>query len=351
MERSDEKQIVIGMLRTSGKPGPVARAAAHAAAVQGAKLYFFTPDDVDLKNKKISGLYYAEGTWVRETVGYPNVIENDESSRSAKEVWAELTQYAPITTHMLGGKLVVKRLMQRAGLYQELLIPGEVIKTYSEFTENLHRFGRSVVKPVRGAMGRDIFFFSRTANGLFEANLSGESVILDGNSTKKFYESHIRGNNFLHQKYIESRTSTGLPFDIRLHVRRDHTSRWKTIKVYARIGCGRTVASNLSAGGSIASAASFLRYQFGQQSEAIIAKLNLLARNFPGEFQKLYPDQMLDALGIDIGIDSNGRPWLFEVNSFPGSMFFELEDAIPKVGYAIYLAKKANKLSDSDGIV
>jgi len=345
MALSGEPQIVVGMLRGKGRPGPIALAMAHAAAVQGAKLYFFTPADVDTKNRTISGLFYTDGTWIRETTAYPDVLENDELARSAKQVWSDLTSEIPITTHKLGGKVAVMRLMQNAGLYPEMLIPGDVINRYSDFIERLYQFGSSVVKPARGAMGKDISFFSKTEKG-FNANISGESVFLDNTSVQRFYDHRIRGRNYLHQKYIESRTSGGLPFDIRLHVRRDQWGEWKTVKIYARIGSGNSIASNLSAGGSMAAAPSFLRHHFGQKSEAIMAELTQLAHDFPIRFQKLYPDQMLDALGIDIGLDGMGKPWLFEVNSYPGAMFFELEDAVPRIGYAIYLAKRAKNAAE-----
>ena len=56
----------------------------------------------------------------------------------------------------------------------------------------------------------------------------------------------------------------------------------------------------------------------------ILDELRKLAKEFPVYFQKGY-DYELDALGLDIGIDENGKLWLFEVNSFPGCTMFELD--------------------------
>ena len=46
----------------------------------------------------------------------------------------------------------------------------------------------------------------------------------------------------------------------------------------------------------------------------------------------------IDALGIDVGIESDGGMYFFEINTFPGAKFFYLEDAIAVVDYARTLA-------------
>jgi hypothetical protein len=293
-----DKPISIGMMRAGGKPGPVAVANAHAAAMQGARLYFFTPDDVDLQARKIGALHYHNGSWKPEKISYPDVIENDEASRY-KDAWSSLTSNIPITTHVLGGKFEVFRRMRSAGLYDDLLIPGDVIRNFPDFLADLYKFEKSVVKPAQGSMGREIFYFESRSDG-FMANLGGKTEILSERDLRSFYEANIRRKTFILQKYIESKTEQGLPFDVRLHVRRDHLAQWKTVKIYVRIGAGKTVASNLSAGGSIASPRSFLDGKFGGQGVEIWNRLRTLAEEFPVRFQHLFPDYMLDALGIDL---------------------------------------------------
>lgn len=330
--------ISIGMLRGSGRPGSVALANAHAAMMQGARLHFFTPADVDLGERRIDALRYDGSGWRRERIAFPDVIENDEASRASAPVWEELTRSIPFTTPLLGGKSEVSRRMKAARLYEDLLIPGHLIREFPDFLDGLDRYGRAVVKPAKGSKGRDIFYFEKCGSG-YRANISVNAEEFDAAGALAFYESTLRGRTFLVQRYVESRTSRGQPYDVRLHLRRNHEAKWQTVKIYARLGSGRTITSNLATGGSIAPARSFLENQFGSKGSSILRTLERLAREFPERFQTLYPEQMLDALGLDIGLDGDGRPWLFEVNSFPGAMFFEMDDAVPRMGYAIYLAK------------
>lgn len=338
-KQMNERPLVIGMLRGKGAPGSIAVANAHAAFMLGARLYFFTPDDVDTEISKIHAQYFQGHHWVREWIDYPDVIENDELSRYRTEVWQSLTSTIPYTTHRLGGKLATFGKMADGGVYPNLIIPGNVIRHFSGFVAELHRFEQAVVKPVRGSQGKGLFSFKKQGS-VFKANINGEVVDLDNEGLHAFYLREIRGKSFLLQKYVSSQTAQGLPFDIRLHVRRDAQAHWKTVKIYARIGSGKTVASNLSAGGSIAPISPFLHAQFGRdQGNKLLRKLKRLAADFPPAFQALYPDCMIDALGIDIGIDAQANLWLFEVNSYPGAMFFEIDDALPRMGFAIWLAR------------
>lgn len=329
-----KRDFTVGMMRGKGKPGAVALANALSAESIGGKLYFFNPSNVNIREKNIDALHYEGGMWRPEVINYPDVIDNDELSRYSKEVWSHVTSEVPVTTHILGGKLKIMNGMEKHGIYPELMIPTSVVRNFSGFLRNLHEYKKVILKPIRGSMGKDVYYFEKV-DSCYISDVYG---VIDKSQLEDFYSRRIRGRNFLQQKYIASKTKNNLPFDIRLHVRRDHAAQWKTVKIYARIGSGRTAASNLSAGGSIALSGVFLNAQFGNNGRAIHRSLQVLASKFPIEFQKLYPDCEIDALGVDLGLDENGRPWLFEVNSFPGSMFFELEDAIPRMGFAKYLA-------------
>jgi hypothetical protein len=38
-------------------------------------------------------------------------------------------------------------------------------------------------------------------------------------------------------------------------------------------------------------------------------------------------------------LDESGKPWLFEANGSPYAKFVPITDAIPRIGYAIFLAE------------
>jgi hypothetical protein len=333
---SANRPVRIGMFRNGAKPGTLALAAAHAAVVQGAEFFFFGPDDVNLAERRINAEFFENGEWTRRITAFPDVVDNDLYPTDP-EVWRALVECARITTAPLGGKLGVDRRMRAVKTFDGLLIPTLPLTCFEDLKAQLEIHQQIVVKPVFGSGGSDLTFISRRPGG-YRANFSGKNWQLSEAGLHHLYQSRMRAKEYILQKYIVSRTSGGQPFDIRLHVRRDRSAAWRLIKVWARIGSDRGVVSNVAAGGGVANGRTFLNNRFGEDGEGIYRRMVALANNFPPAFQALYDDRTLDAIGIDIGLDPQGNPWLFEVNSYPGSDYCDIQDAVARIGYAIFLA-------------
>jgi UDP-N-acetylmuramoyl-tripeptide--D-alanyl-D-alanine ligase len=207
-----------------------------------------------------------------------------------------------------------------------------------------------VLKPQEGSQGRKVTFLGVEESG-FRINTGTSWELFDADQLRAFYRDNFRKEEFIAQKFIDSTDRNGIPFDIRLHVRRNRTGKWTVIRIMPRLGAGRSITSNLAAGGSIASLKAFLGMQFGAVEGARVEKdLRALAAQMPERFQALYLDRRLDALGIDIGLDSSGKPWLFEVNDFPGTTISGLEAAIARVGYALYVAEHPSETKTSRSV-
>jgi hypothetical protein len=336
------RPVAIGMMRANRKPGVAALAVAHAAIVQRAELTYFNPPDVDLKAESLHGWTYDGGGWKRVHTRLPDVIINDLSSIKYRHIWNALQERVPFTSPPIGDKIEIMRRMQDGGFYAELQIPTEPLPNLQSLTDLLDQHERVVLKPHNSSQGRNVYFLERTPGG-YRANFGSSWTDFSPSQLAAFFASYLENRGFIGQRYIETKTNVGLPFDIRIHARRTRNGHWETLRVYPRIGSGRTITANYSSGGSIAELRSFLADQFGDRSEFIRKMLLDLAREMPPRFQNLYSDRIVDAVGIDIGLDPTGQPWLFEVNAFPWTKFFELEAAIRRVGYAIHLAEQARE--------
>lgn len=325
----------IGMMRSSGRPGEKARAMAYVAQCRNLKFYYFSPQDVDLKTQRINAKKLVEDKWVRVVIDYPQIIDNDTSSLRYKEQCDSLERIATFTTQILGGKLKTINLLKDNNIFTNIIIPYVQVKSKSDFILFLKDHHYSVLKPIRGNQGKNIFFI-QVENNEVEINFDGKVKKFNVDKLDDFYDQNIKGHNFIIQKYIASKTNHGSPFDIRIHVQRDGGNKWNTTKIYARIGSSNAMTANISAGGSMALASSFIKSTFEHNAELIIQRLTDIAEKLPSEFQKFY-SKNIDSLGIDLGVDREGNIWLFEINSFPGSKFFEFERALTRIDYLKYL--------------
>jgi hypothetical protein len=341
-----DPRIRIGMFRNGSPPGAVALAAAHAAVVQGAQFFFFAPDDVDLAERTINAQFFENSEWTRRITEFPHVVDNDIYPTNS-DIWKTLVKSARIMTPPLGGKLGVDRRMRKVKAFEPILIPTVPLISFEDLRTQIEIHREVVVKPDYGSGGADLTFIGRRPGG-YKANFSLKNWRLDEEGLHRLYQNRMRAKKYILQKYIASRTLDGRPFDIRLHVRRDRSAEWRLIKVWARIGSGKGVVSNVAAGGGITNGRQFLKNRFGEAGERIYRQMIALSNNFPTRFQALYDDRTLDALGIDLGLDSDGNPWLFEVNTYPGADYCEIQDAVARIGYAIFLAENPDY---RDGVV
>lgn len=328
------------MLREKGRPGPKAKAMAYVSQVKGLSFYYFTPEQVDIENKKIHALKWLNGQWIQEFIDYPLVIDNDISSLKNKAVCEDLLTYSHFTTQILGGKLKTLQRIQTLPDYQNIIIPYELVKNEQQLRDFVKKNKYIVIKPIGGNQGKNIQFIS-WENAQFQVNDMGHITVYDDERFSDFYQEKVKGRSLITQKYISSMTTSGQAFDVRVHVQRNGQCEWEITKIYARIGSGKGLIANLSAGGSMADGKLFLQHHFPHHFQKIYTKIRNIGMTLPQAFQDFYTRE-IDSLGIDLGIDQSGHIWLFEINSFPGSKYFEFERALTRVDYLEAILNKNN---------
>jgi hypothetical protein len=120
-----------------------------------------------------------------------------------------------------------------------------------------------------------------------------------------------------------------------------------------RCGQSGSITANLHGGGTAWEAAPFLKCEFGnEQAKEQMNTLIELSTKIPLALESAHG--RLAELGIDLGVDRNGRVWLLEVNSKPGRTLFTYlpNKAVQKsskenpILYAAFLlhAQKTNRM-------
>ena len=339
--------IRIGMTSNVFGLGSTALAAAHAAHMQGAEFFFFRPEDIDPAGESIEGVFFQGGGWEKKRTPFPDVVENATLDQISGAGWQALVRKCRITTPFLGGKMAVDKLMRDSGKFDDLLVPTATVQSPDQLIDEVARYKKIVVKPEFGGQGRGIIFLAAKGNGFF-VNADGISKDFTTAELKAFIARRLEAESHIVQQYVASRTARGQPFDVRVHVRRDGDAEWQHVYSYARIGTGTSIAANLATGGALAKPIYFLKHRFGAAAGKAMGRLAAIATQFPPLFQTLFPGRIIPALGIDVGLDDDGRPRLFEVNSNPSAEYVPYNDHMWRIGYAIYLV---NNPGVPDGVV
>jgi glutathione synthase/RimK-type ligase-like ATP-grasp enzyme len=308
--------------------------------------FYLTPGRVDFESRTIRGLFYEEGRWVEREVPFPDVIYNVgvSNSQASEEIVDRLYDEIPRTSHSIGDKMTVHNKLQSGKLFAQYLLPSEIITGTAEVMDWVSRHKKVVVKPLSGHKGLSVVYLEQTEHGCLWIEQNDRRLYLREELDARLGEL-MDGQEFLVQPYISSCTKKGLPFDFRLQPQKDGEGRWVLAAWYPRVGQPGSIITNLSSGGFCTYADLFLEMEFGAQAFDMQRYLERFAVGLAAHMDDLY-DGELDELGIDVGIDENGRIWLYEVNWRPGqpvTFFMELDVARNMIHYARYLAEKRRR--------
>ena len=340
---------IIGMLHHRKDPETVMKAYAFAAvaAAEGASFFYFSPGEVNFSNRTINGQVYEKGRWQRKIMPFPNVIYNagsPEKLTNSKEVIEKLKTDIPFTTFSIGNKWSVNRRLKEAKDFANYLIPTEIVKSTDHFFKFLSAFDKVVFKPIDGRKGKGIFFIEQ----------QGDRFSVKGESTNRMYgKSQLNGfikqklvkETFIVQPYIQSVTKSGQVFDFRLHVQKNGEGEWVITTIYPRIAPQGSIIANINSGGYTNYLDPFLEHEFKEEAFNLRKKLEYFSLSLAKHLDELQMEkfgEMIDEIGVDVGMDEQRKLWIYEVNWRPGcppAFYLELDVVKNTIQYAIYLAK------------
>lgn len=298
----------------------------------GEYVYVFTPSDVDLA----AGTVHAwrpdrAGEWFRTLAPLPDVIYDRVPSRKA-EATPEVAklkeklrpQYGAnyFNPHFLN-KWDTHCLLQNDQTVAGYLPETRLLNSSADLEEMLKRHRLVFLKPVDGSVGRGIIRARLLADGRVAYRLPSRRAreIVCATAARAYARlaSSLREHVYLVQQGLHLAASAGAPFDVRVLTQKGYGGRWYTTKVYGRVAPPGTYVSNISQGATPAPIVPLLKNAFPGEPERVrqaLTGLKQIANVVPPALEAALVAK-LGELGIDVGIDNDGRAWLIEINSKP----------------------------------
>lgn len=321
----------------------------------GAIVFLFSPADVRINEGKVRGFIpTAQGGWMERWFPKPDVVI-DRFRYTPKQSFREYVQFrkeSPLlfANNRLANKWRVHQVLWKDEQMHQWL-PETCNYKPSAFREMLAKHHYVFVKPSNGTGGRGILRIKKAAKGY---DLLGRTKqrskihlqLTSADALSRRVNSWAQGELFVVQQGLALDLIPGRSVDIRLMIQKNGEGQWSVTGLGVRVGGSKSATSNLHGGGKAVSANEFLTPRFGtQQTLAIIQECHNLAHQTASTLEAHFG--RLIELGLDIGIDVNGRVWLIEVNPKPGREIFRqlgqktrYEQAIKRpVEYAMYLSR------------
>ncbi|MFF2755531.1 YheC/YheD family protein [Psychrobacillus sp. NPDC058041] len=345
---------IIGMLHHRRDPTTVFKSYAYAAVAkaEGVDFFYFSPGTVNFVNRSIRGKVYENGSWKEKIMPFPDVIYNagsPEKLAKAKTTINKLKKEIPFTTNSLGNKWNINERLKEGKEFSNYLIPSEVLKSSDTFYKFINSFQKVVIKPIDGRKGKGIFFISKIKES-YEVRKNAESDFYSKQQLDEFLKDKLSKGTFIIQPYIQSVTKSGQVYDFRLHVQKNGEGKWVITTIYPRIAPIGSIIPNINNGGFTNYLDPFLEQEFKEEAFDIRRMLEHFALSLAEHLDKIQIikyGEVIDEIGIDVGLDENFKIWVYEVNWRPGcppAFYLELDVVIHSIQYAKYVAENQRKI-------
>jgi glutathione synthase/RimK-type ligase-like ATP-grasp enzyme len=293
--------------------------------------------------KKEKGYFWDEHRWKKETLPLPNIMYNRIHSRKKESSKAFRNARRILKKHHIC--FFNESFLDKWTVYQLLKNKKDICSYLPETSllrkeSLLNMLAESPVyiKPITGSQGKNILYAEQN-DGKISIHSTGkifnknEMMEIQAFLTKLFHS--LQPSSFLIQKKIDLLMPEQCLLDFRIlcHCLSDHN--WKVTSIVARTGKKQEIVTNISQGGRLENPKAFLKKFFPSDFLRIFQSMIQLAtraakaigQNVKGNFFEL---------GVDIGIDLKGKPWLIEVNSKPSKKMASASETIRPSALTIF---------------
>ncbi|NRD78345.1 YheC/YheD family protein [Bacillus sp. BRMEA1] len=294
-----------------------------------------------------NAFYLDNGKWLSAKLPLPDVIYNRIHSRKLEKSHSFNQFREQLQT--LAIPMFNDRFLSKWDVYEQIIqedslvpyIPETRIFSKSNLLDLVQKYESVFMKPVNGSQGRNIIKLFKIGENqytfLFTLTDSLETgirkLILED-----LYEQImplLQNRIYLLQQGITFASYDARTMDFRVLCHKNSLHQWVVTSIVARVAAQGEFVSNLAKGGMILKPLKALKTVFSQKT-AFEAYRNMKELALKVAETVSYSEQGITGeLGIDLGIDMNGKPWLIEVNSKPSKEFEDSQSKIRPSAQAI----------------
>ncbi|MBX5437318.1 MAG: YheC/YheD family protein [Alicyclobacillaceae bacterium] len=339
---------------------------ASAAALAGADLVVFAPDDVRWR----AGLVRAwqpvspdrpYGDWQRVTCALPDVIYENVYVHLAVRGFAQAMRREargrgiPVYNPPLPGKWGMCQLLARCPDLREFLPATELLRDPARALTRIRTWRTAYVKPVGGYGGAGVARVEWLTDGRYRLSLDRAAGArrrrstpvavrreLDESALVAWLRKRARTPHLV-QQGLRLITLQGRKVDFRVVVQRGGEGEWQVVGVVPKRAAQDGIVTNVIAGGEQMSLEECLRLADREGRTVPVADLERCALRIARRVSQRHPQVGL--LGFDLGVDEDGRVWMIEMNPKPARSL--MTDAMRQrlaalsVQFAVFLARRS----------
>lgn len=290
----------------------------HYHSINGTILAF-SANGVDTERKTITGYIFdpENNEWIKGIYGYPMSILRNVSMDN--HIHRELIRCVGknIINETLVDKWKMHQWLSKSNELKNYLPPTILYKSPKDIFLFLKEYRSAYLKPINGFQGKGIMKVTKMRKDFKVAFKKKEKLVelvLTKNEAIRFFKKKLRAKKFILQKSLDI-VHNGILLDFRAIVVKDALDEWKPMGLVGKSMTAYGITSNQATGGKEQLGVKALREVVGLSDvEAQKAALKMEEISVKIGEQLDMTDYHFGNLGIDIGIDRNGKLWIIEVN-------------------------------------
>ncbi|UVI31881.1 YheC/YheD family endospore coat-associated protein [Paenibacillus spongiae] len=301
------------------------------------KAYFFafTPRDINWQQETVNGYFLNQSGWYRKIVPLPDVVYNRLPSRRAETTPSIMN----LRERFVKNKIPFFNwsFFDKSDVYKMLDQDVEALEHLPESVNNpkpekikemLEKHQFIYYKPTAGSLGIGIYRLTyHPKRGYFARyRRNGSNVLLrftNFQSLMRMLQAR-HGNalgRYVCQQGVRLIEIDGCPIDFRFHMHKNGSNEWIPVGIGAKKAGRGSVTTHIKNGGTLLTPEQALGRTFEGSAGEILDKAKKVSIKLSEAIERNFP-HTLGELGLDIGIDKEGKVWMFEANAKPGRSIF-----------------------------
>ncbi|WP_377914676.1 YheC/YheD family endospore coat-associated protein [Bacillus songklensis] len=317
--------------------------------------FFYVCSLKSFLRSSIKGYIRLHDCWTLADVPYPDVVHNRLHSRKVEKTM--LFQKAVERMKKEGTPYFNAHFLDKWSIFT-LLSSFDHLCPYLPETYQLHKkedlidalssHSAIFLKPIHGSQGKHIFRIKQE-DQVYHVDYTTfsqpyEKEHLTFHSLFQSLYTQFTKQSFLIQKALPLQTYKGCPFDFRILCHRIKETEWKVTSLVARVSQQGNFVSNLARGGEIVNVHAVLQETYDRRTTKQVIKLLKELSLDICHCITVSTNGLFAELGIDLAIDTDGHPWIIEINTKPSKQQNSITDKTFRpstkaiVQYCAYLA-------------
>jgi hypothetical protein len=311
----------------------------HRLGRQRADIFAFSPSDMNWQQRTVRAHFLtAGGRWERRVIDLPDVVYNRYLCGRTLEFQPAMRNFRkllkehriPIFNWSYFNKQeVFDRLRdgneRRASEHLPATVKQATVKSVLKMFD---RFSQIFLKPVGGFAGFGIYrlLSAGPEDARLHFHRGRKPIVMRFPSRQamiQYVQKQTRGfHKYIAQQGIALLRYQDCPVDFRVHLNRGRGGQWRVSGIGAKKAGKGSVTTHIRTGGRVFHPERILRYFFRNKADDVLNNMHSAAIHLAQAIARTTP-RLVGELGFDLGIDTEGKIWMFEANSKPGRSIFK----------------------------